>query len=193
MATNLHDVKLGFPAQFGCLLSDHIEALVGSPPLHRLQPSVTKLIKPLIAHTNLSKVIDTRLQNMGLSVSALLLHELPVLLKKSSKHEALCTFRILRNAMNTTWRMHEATRFSCIFGCCDSKDNIEHYLGCLVLARTRPFDSLSPFCVDSWLSREHVSKFAILYELYNYIKHHQEFSFSLLSSPLFAGQMGRDE
>ena len=51
-----------------------------------------------------------------------------------NRHESLCVIKMLTNSLNSTWRMHEAKRYGCIFGCRNCLDTQAHYVSCPILA-----------------------------------------------------------
>ena len=136
------------------------------------------LITPLTSSAQAS-IISVRLGSIGVAISPAALAKLPAVMKKCSRHEALCAVTLLCNALNTSSRMHESLQYSCIFGCADSNDTTNHYFSCPILNSISPFDKVVPLCLDSWICFSNNRLLGIFYELYNYVKYNQEFSFSL--------------
>ena len=104
---------------------------------------------------------------------------LPDMCKSCTKHEVLCLVKLLSNSLNTTWRMHESCRLSCVFGCEGALDELRHNIMCLVLLSSRVFAPLPPSSIESWIEPANIKLAAVFYELYNFLKHSDVHLFSV--------------
>ena len=59
--------------------------------------------------------------------------ELSQCLDKAKVFNRACWLKSVSGGWNTTIRMHEEIKWSCIFGCLDEQDCLRHYLVCPVL------------------------------------------------------------
>ena len=100
----------------------------------------------------------------------------------------LCWLKTVAGGWCTTYRMHEDVKWPCVFGCCDSKDDLQHYLICPALWQyPLPFvgviDSIfigERLCLSDPSIRK-LRAIAIVHAVYHSCKNHPECSSAIRS------------
>jgi hypothetical protein len=98
---------------------------------------------------------------------------IPVL-RYCKPYVGMCIFKTYIGGWTTSSRMHERDLRSCLLGCCESGDNINHYLqcsplwqiACAALGVEDPFDFSKRLCIVS-PSPDNAQLLALVFSLYH--------------------------
>jgi hypothetical protein len=155
-----------------------------SPPLASVQSKVYKVFSKVekvrdLSHEMTQKIVTTLGNDLAgnIVVQADWFQRLLPALKECKPHSRMCLFKTFIGGWTTTYRMHEPTKFKCIFGCTDMLDDIRHYITCAplwhivgeVLEETPPLALSDRLCLTN-CSPFAIMRIALAFQCYHYTK-----------------------
>ena len=83
--------------------------------------------------SDLSTILTSRVcaicqENLSASIDPAIL-----ILRQLKKYECVHVIKTWANSWSTSHRFHEPVRYSCLFGCTDARDSLQHYVRCETL------------------------------------------------------------
>ena len=113
IAANLFGARGGFKDEFGDLLG----GIISSNPnpnnkiIKSLQSQIANQLKPRMVCCHVLKLLPIRFGSAGIEHKGISFENIPSVLKRCTRHEALRAIKLLSNAVNSFWRRHEGCRF----------------------------------------------------------------------------------
>ena len=157
MAADLYHAKLGYLKDYRGLLEDVVGVHI-IRPMRNLQAQIAKRFKPHLVACEVAKVFPIRLCSANIPCGDFNFSVLHIVFRGLTRRDALCAHRLLSNSPNTTWRMHEAIRFTGVFGRNGALGEFKHYICCPVLLSVVPFVDIHSSSFASWVTKENIKK-----------------------------------